>query len=392
MAALQYVDVPGYTAILFRRTYSDLSLPGALMDRAREWLEDTDARWLDKTKTWQFPSGATLTFAYLDNERDKYRYKGTELQFCGFDELTQFSESQYRYLFSRLRRLKGVDIPIRMRAASNPGDMGHEWVKQRFIVEGRAKGRVFIPATLADNPYIDAAEYEGTLSELDAVTRAQLMDGDWEVRPEGKLFQREWFEIVPQAPLLVRKVRFWDLAATEPKHGEDADWTVGVLLGLTRDGVLYVLDVVRVQKSPLGVEEIVRQTALADGVGVPVVMEQEPGATGKMSIDHYAREVLAGFEFHGAPSTGDKVVRARPVSSHAEKGLIKLVAGPWVTDFLNELAAFPTAGVHDDQVDALSGAFARLTQPKPFWQDEEYLNSLSDEHERLGHAETTTDG
>src|SRR5438105_15864341 len=60
-AALQYVEIPGYAAILFRRTYADLALPGALMDRSHAWLKGTDVKWKNDTKTWSFPSGATLT-------------------------------------------------------------------------------------------------------------------------------------------------------------------------------------------------------------------------------------------------------------------------------------------------------------------------------------------
>jgi len=125
MAALQFAEVPRYSALLLRRTYADLSLPEALMDRAQEWLSSTDARWHADTKTWEFPSGATLTFGYLQTERDKYRYQGAAFQMVGFDEITQFTESMYQYLFSRLRRLEDSHVPIRMRAASNPGDIGH---------------------------------------------------------------------------------------------------------------------------------------------------------------------------------------------------------------------------------------------------------------------------
>ena len=124
MAALQFVDVPGYAALLLRRSYADLALPGAIMDRSKEWLRGTAARWHEPTKTWTFPSGATLSFGYLEAEQDKYRYQGAEFQFCGFDELTQFSETQYRYLFSRLRKSPGLAVPLRMRAASNPGGQG----------------------------------------------------------------------------------------------------------------------------------------------------------------------------------------------------------------------------------------------------------------------------
>ena len=105
IAALMYITEPNYSALLLRRTYSDLSLPGALMDRAAGWLQGTDAKWHDKSKTWIFPSGGTLTFGYLDNEVDKYRYQGAEFQFIGFDELTQFLETQYFILVFEVKKI-----------------------------------------------------------------------------------------------------------------------------------------------------------------------------------------------------------------------------------------------------------------------------------------------
>jgi hypothetical protein len=104
MGALEYVDVPDYAAIIFRRTFTDLALPGAIMARSRQWLAQTDASWNDQLKQWRFPSGATLQFAYMDHDGDELRYQSAEFQFVGFDELTQFPEEQYEYLFSRLRR------------------------------------------------------------------------------------------------------------------------------------------------------------------------------------------------------------------------------------------------------------------------------------------------
>jgi predicted phage terminase large subunit-like protein len=363
--ALQYVDQPGYSAILFRRTYADLSLPGALMDRAREWLSGTDARWIERDKTWLFPSGATVTFGYLESENDKYRYQSAEFQYIGFDELTQFTETQYRYLFSRLRRLRGSNTPLRMRAASNPGGLGHVWVKQRFIVEGPSKGRVFIPAKLEDNPFLDIEEYDESLSELDPITRAQLRSGNWDVRPDTGLFKRSWFRgkiILPdQLPRGLRKVRYWDLAATEEKpgrKGKGPDFTAGLLLG-EKGGLFYIMDVRRFRLSPHDVETMIQTTAEDDGLGTWTVMEEEPGATGKMTIDHYARRVLKGFAFKGNRNTGSKALRANPISAVAERGHLYLVAGPWINDFLDELEAFP-AGTHDDQVDALSGAYSML--------------------------------
>lgn len=359
MAALQHVDVPGYAALLLRRNYADLALPGALMDRAGQWLGGTAIRWQAAEHTWRFPSGATLTFGYLDNPNDKYRYQSAQFQYLGWDELTQFTEDSYRYLFSRLRRLETADVPLRVRAASNPGGIGHEWVRQRFLIEGREEGRVFIPARLQDNPFLDRASYVASLSELDPVTRAQLLDGDWTARKAGSKFRREWFSLVDDLPGPMPQLRYWDLAATEARPGQDPDWTAGVKMGQFA-GLWYVLDVRRARATPGAIEDLIRQTAQLDGYDVAVRMEQEPGAAGKSLVAHYQRHVLVGYDFRGIPSTGAKELRANPLSAAAEAGNIKLLRGPWVGALLDELEAFLQAGYHDDQVDALAGAFSCL--------------------------------
>jgi hypothetical protein len=107
LSALEYVHEPGYAAILFRRTYTELALPEAIMARSHEWLAGTDAHWNGTDKQWRFPSGATLSFGYLDGPRDHFRYQSAAFQFIGWDELTQFAEAPYRYLFSRCRRPMG---------------------------------------------------------------------------------------------------------------------------------------------------------------------------------------------------------------------------------------------------------------------------------------------
>ena len=358
MAALQYVDVPGYAAILFRRKYTDLALPGALMDKAREWLGGSDAHWAEQAKTWTFPSGATLTFGYLDTINDRYRYQSAEFQFIGFDELTQFPEQDYRYLFSRLRRLANARIPLRMRSASNPGGVGHDWVKARFINAHNSE-RVFVSAKLADNPSLDATSYIRGLDELDPITRQQLLNGDWTARQGGEKFRREWFDIVDTAPDDMRSIRYWDLAATVPEAGSDPDWTCGAKVGLSRNGSFYIADVQRFRLTPMYVEQRIAQAAKMDLMRTAVRMEQEPGASGVNTIDHYARRVLLGYDFRGVKTTGEKADRANPVASAAERRQVKVVQGIWNAALLDELESFPL-GAHDDQVDAVSGAFGEL--------------------------------
>ena len=354
MAALQYVGVPGYSAIIFRRTYADLALPKALMDRAHEWLDGTDARWDGSRHCWTFPSGAKLQFGYLETDRDKYRYQGAEFQCICFDELTQFTENQYRYLLSRLRRLETSNIPLRVCNATNPGGVGHNWVKQRFLIEGLTGNRFFVPAKLSDNPYLDQDSYVQSLLQLDPVTRQQLLDGNWDVK-ETYMFRREWIQTVQDYPKQAPKVRVWDIAATTPKKGSDPDYTSG-LLATMKDGVMTILDIRHFRGTPQTVEATIRNTASQDGVATKIYVEKEPGSAGVSLIDQYRRGALLGYSVHEASPTGDKTVRASPFSSACEAGNVKLLQAPWNTAFLDELEGFPE-GEHDDQVDTAAYAY-----------------------------------
>jgi hypothetical protein len=225
MSALQYIDVPGYAALLLRRRITDSSLPGAILTRSHEWMTGSEARWNSEKRTWTFPSGATLTFGYLDRPQDKFRYQSSEFQFIGFDELTQFEEGEYTYLFSRLRRRADSDVPLRMRGASNPGGIGHDWVRRRFLIEGPENGRWFIPARVDDNPHLDREEYVRSLASLDHLTRAQLLEGDWEVGDDGLLS----FDDITGC----EGETLWPEG--EPKDQGRRELYVGVDVGRTRD-------------------------------------------------------------------------------------------------------------------------------------------------------------
>jgi predicted phage terminase large subunit-like protein len=367
MAALQYVDVPNYSAILFRRTYADLALPGALMDRFRNWVMSyEDVHWNANSYVATFPSGARVSFGYLNNTNDYLRYKGSEFQFIGMDEVTEIRESDYRYMFSRLRRPASgplSKVPLRMRSASNPAP---NWVRQRFIVEGKNEQRFFVPSFLTDNPGIDAESYRQALSVLDPVERRRLEMGDWWATTLGTLFDRTDFPIidgsdVPEITSQARAVRYWDLAATEPHSGNtDPDWTVGTLM-LFDQGISYIMDVRKVRAKSDKVETLISQTAQEDGKTVAIRMEQEPGSSGKALIDQYARYVVPGWDLQGIRSSGDKETRARPFAAAVANGNVRLVRGKWITDWLDEISSFPEACTHDDQVDSAVGAFTFLT-------------------------------
>jgi hypothetical protein len=120
MAALMYVDVPGYNALLLRREFVHLTKADGLIQRSKEWLAGTGAVYRVQEKKWIFPSGATLEFGYLSRYDDVSQFQSAQYQFIGFDELTHFGELEYLYMFSRLRRVEGHPVPLRMYSATNP--------------------------------------------------------------------------------------------------------------------------------------------------------------------------------------------------------------------------------------------------------------------------------
>jgi len=176
---------------------------------------------------------------------------------------------------------------------------------------------------------------------------------------EGGMFKLAWFEIIHAAPVsAVARVRFWDKAGSAGRN----DYTAGVRIAKTREGIYIIEDVVRGQWSALEREKIIRQTAELDGRSVPVWIEQEQGSGGKESAENSIRTTLAGYIVHAERPSTDKVIRAEAFSAQCEAGNVKLVRADWNAAYLAEIASFPE-GAHDDQVDASSGAFNKLAIP-----------------------------
>lgn len=377
MAGLQHVDIKGYAGIIFRKTYADLTKPGALIERAKDWLfRFKDVKWDEKNKKFDFirkygphtEVWSILQFGYMETENDKYNYQGGEYQFIGWDEITHINYNCYKYMFSRMRRLEGSNIPLRMRSASNPPDSDQGiWVYTRFVnPKTKKKSAVFIPAGMDDNPYLDRSSYEEALEELDPVTRARLRDGNWEIIRKGNMFKRNWFETVDKAPINRRKLRFWDMAATDEEKAKkknksnEPDYTVGFLLS-EASGMYYIEDIIRVRKKPAETELIQKRAAIVDGHATLVREEQEPGSSGIAVIDNKKRILLKGYNYDGVRSTGSKVQRAGVASSAADRGIVKIVRGCRnIEEFFSELESFP-GGLHDDMVDGFSGALNELS-------------------------------
>ena len=410
MSALQYVDVPHYSALILRKTWPDLNAPGAILDRAKTWFEGLPVKKSDEGRYWTFPSGATLQFGTLQYDKDVSKYMSAEYQFIGFDELTHWREDPYKFMFSRIRKpqiqcltcstalkrrkrrrdgtieythanaefrktcpkiypdprpLKQYgpapdgttlfDVPLRMRGASNPGSIGHKWVRDRFInPKTREKNAIFIPSLISDNPSLNQDEYRETLMHLSPIARSRMLNGNWDVSEDGGLFSRDdWNYVdVVNEPVKMR-VRFWDLAATVE---DSSDYTAGALVSIGKSGKWYIEDIVHGKWHPADTEHKVAQTFAMDGRDVLVRMEREPGSAGVNSISNYRRNVIPMANFDGVRPTGSKVVRAGAFATQVAARNVYLVRGLWNSAFVDEAQLFPN-GEHDDMIDSVTGGF-----------------------------------
>jgi hypothetical protein len=200
--ATRYIERPNYKGLLLRRTFPQLQ---EIIDRCFQRYPEMGGVYRSTEHRWYFPSGATIKLGHMQHATDKYNYQGQDYHFIGWDELTQFLEEQYTYLLSRLRTTDPL-IPPRSRASSNPGGVGHQWVKERFVSnidigktfitttrldDGREVriSRVFIPAKIEDNPtlYLNDPEYMARLEALPEIEKLRLRYGIWDAF-EGQAF------------------------------------------------------------------------------------------------------------------------------------------------------------------------------------------------------------
>jgi predicted phage terminase large subunit-like protein len=389
MAALQYVDVPGYAALILRATYSSLTLPDGLIPRAMSWLSPAikagRVKWNGETHTFTFKTGgkpATLTFGHLEQERHRYRYASSAYQFIGFEELTEFKEeSDYTFMSSRLRRTTDMAaIPLRLRATTNPIGRGYEWVKKRFVTPTNDAKRFFLPSTLRDNPSLDEAAYRESLAVLPPIIRQKLEEGDWTVVRAGDVFPKTRWQYI-EAGRITERIdligRGWDFAASEPSHDyPDPDWTVGVKMGIgNTSGRVYVFGVERDRVGPEDVQAMFVSCAHRDGHDCYVRWERDGGQAGKAQ-DVAMLKLLpdARWDGKGIPSTKNKLYRAGPLSAQQRARNCYLVLtgdalrDAWVESYVAELHGFTgddKGASKDDQVDGSSVIYNELQGLQP---------------------------
>lgn len=224
MEALRQVHIPHYRGIIFRKTYPELT---ELVDRSTElYLPAFPGAKYNKTAhCWTFPSGSKIYFGAMQHTESRTKVQGKAFCYVAFDELTHFTWDEYSYLFSRARPT-GPGVRVYVRATTNPGGVGHGWVKDRFItaappmtpitetydvrapdgtVKKLTRSRVFVPSTVFDNQALlnNAPDYLANLAMLPEAERDALLYGSWDSF-DGQVF-REW--------------------KNDPEHYDDQRWT-----------------------------------------------------------------------------------------------------------------------------------------------------------------------
>jgi hypothetical protein len=186
---------PYFKGIIFRRTYPELE--SEIILRSKDWYPHFGGTYNEERRRWTFGSGSIMQFGHCEHENDIRKYDTSEYQYCAFDELTSFTEFQYKYFVgSRLRSKQSSNLPVIARSGTNPGNIGHKWVRKYFVEpapwgtiirDSRSSlKRIFIQCLVRDNPHIDI-NYINRLMMLPEAERRAKLDGDWYTF-EGQVF------------------------------------------------------------------------------------------------------------------------------------------------------------------------------------------------------------
>lgn len=249
MEALSQIHISHYKAVIFRKTYPQLT---ELIDRSMHLYKAIcpTAKYNGSSHLWTFPTGSQIYFASMGGSSPKENQQGKAYDCIIFDELTHFLWEEYSYMFSR-NRPTGKGTRVCMRATTNPGGVGHSWVKERWqigttppmttiwehnkVPDGNggikvvSRDRIFVPATVFDNRKLleNDPNYIANLSMLDEATKNALLNGDWDSF-SGQCFKlidnkagydtQQWTNVVNpfRIPKEWKVIRAYDFGYTRP--------------------------------------------------------------------------------------------------------------------------------------------------------------------------------
>lgn len=387
---LRQIHLPNYRAIIFRRTYPRL---GEIIDRSFKYFKGLGGKYSDKDialkiPAWTFPKpnavrfepGAKYAFGHCQNEPDKYNYQGKEFHYLGFDQVEEFTLSQYLFLLAQ-NRTSDRTIKCYIRATANPGGVGHAWVKKRWIdclkpgeikyftsvddedievPEGDSRGisRSFVPASVYDNPSIiqNDPNYVKRLEQLPEQDKQALLHGNWEVF-SGQFFKmwRKHFHVI-EKPIMPSYRKFLSLDYGYGKPSSVGWWQIDYDGNMHRYRELYKE---RLTYQELA-EEIMRRTPVSERMEYCTA---DPAIWGDKSHHKEGFEGESGAEtmrktFNSftalIPADNDRVIgwgRLRILLTPDSEGRVKISCSPSCKDSIRTLPALIHDTRHVEDVD-----------------------------------------
>lgn len=269
------------------------------------------------------------------------RLRGANLGWLWVDEAAMVGLETWTIAIATLREEPG-------RAWITTTPRGRDWIYQMFtsgdpdyaMIHSRTADNVFLPAS-----FLETLRKSHTAEQFQQEVEGRFID------VTGNLFKRQWFTVVDYAPPGLAWYRYWDTATS---IRETADYTASVRAAMSDDGVLWLADGIRIKAEFPDVRRIMVETMRAEQYDTQQGIEQAQAGLGALQDIRRLPE-LVNVSLQGYVVTRDKLQRATPWAVRAEQGLLRVVRGEWVNQFIDECVAFPN-GDHDDMVDAVSGA------------------------------------
>jgi predicted phage terminase large subunit-like protein len=278
------------------------------------------------------------------------RLRGANAGWLWLDEVAMMNAEIWPLSIATLRESPG-------RAWMTTTPRGKDWVYQLF--DGDHRDYATIRSKTTDNMFLDDTFVATLKQSMTSEMYRQEVDGEF-TDPVGSMFRREWLTVADQRPQGVQWFRYWDLASS---IRQSADYTASVRVCL-HNGVVYIADGIRIKAEWPDVRRIMIETMRSETDTVHGIEKAQHGLAATQELRRVPE--LADVSFRGIDVKGDKGQRAMPWAARAEQGGVRIVAGAWARDFLDEVVAFPSAP-HDDYVDAASGAVAMVAKPSFEW-------------------------
>lgn len=386
---LLHVNNPHYRGVVIRSKSTTIMKPAGIFDEAHGLFKAFNPKVKPnrKDQSFTFPSGANISFRHLATDKDAELFRGSQYSHAMIDEATEIDHENHVWMvLSRIRSRAEIPPQLVLTCNPNPDSFIRKWidwwlypkdhehagrpdpekdgVERWFLRQGdqmiwrdtrqelldeygdpnlpddhddqvQPMSFCFYPATIDDNPPLKKynPQYKVNLQNLPPLKRERDLYGNWDIREsESSYFDRNWCEEwleITRPEDIEKIVRAWDFAGTLPSDmNRSPDYTASVKMAKLRTGEYVVLDITR-HRLRFG-EWLPHMLDIAseDGMGVSIVLSEDPNPHAKASMMLLAKDLLeAGYTVHSKRSSQGKLDSFRPFASAAQLGFVKFISG-----------------------------------------------------------------